>query len=134
MFNYLSNGIRRYLHKVTWVRWDSWQRYYQDKDEDTSGTQSTWEKETISLFCFWKRGQKCGEERGKRRGQERNHPAKWEEYRARRLGAGTESPLEEPSVKVMAYADQNTKMDFRDQTCLPFTTLEIISKVFHFHT
>ena len=51
--------------------------------------------------------------------------------RKRKLSAGWGKPNRETLSGVEVYSE---KVDVRDQMCLTFAFLEIIGKVFHFHT
>ena len=75
------------------------------------------------LHCF------VSKSRQKSRWREREHEGPEPEKENWVLGG--ENPMEKPSVEWRYIL---TKVDVRDQTCLTFAFLEMIGKVFHFHT
>ena len=75
------------------------------------------------LHCF------VSKSRQKSRWREREHEGPEPEKENWVLGG--ENPMEKPSVE---WRYIPTKVDVRDQTCLTFAFLEMIGKVFHFHT
>ena len=75
------------------------------------------------LHCF------VSKSRQKSRWREREHEGPEPEKENWVLGG--ENPMEKPSVE---WRYLLIKGDVRDQACLTFAFLEIIGKVFHFHT